>query len=227
MALREYKKTYLKDINKSIGFLGVPHNFFLQVKAGHLRQIAQKHFKDTSKLSILDVGCGVGLAHRYLIPHFQKLTGIDIEKSAISSARSNHPKVPYLQYDGKQLPFEKGTFDITFAICVMHHVNPLSWRKFLKEMKRVTRPNGLVVVFEHNPWNFLTLKAVNSCELDRDANLLTFPTMKRLFVETSFKTLQSAFIIFFPWRGRIFRFVERFLSWLPLGSQYYFVGKKY
>ena len=86
-------------------------------------------------------------------------------------------------------------------------------------MKRICRPGGLVAIFEHNPLNPLTRKAVRGCEFDRDAELLSRREAAALLTAADLRP-RSRFIEFFPWRSRLLRRVETRLGWLPLGAQY-------
>jgi SAM-dependent methyltransferase len=141
------------------------------------------------------------------------------------AARSN-PKGRYQSYSGEALPFSESAFDVVFAICVMHHVPPPGWGRFVQEMQRVTRPGGLTVVFEHNPKNPLTRRAVNRCPFDADAVLLPLRTTRALFEQAQLEVVERRYILFFPWQTRIFQWMEHRLRGLPLGGQYYVVGRK-
>lgn len=132
----------------------------------------------------------------------------------------------FLQFDGACLPFPDETFDVAFAVCVMHHVPPPQWRDFTVEMARVVKPGRLVIVFEHNPYNPLTRVSVSRCEFDRDATLLPRRQTYHLLKNAGMTELKDRFILFFPWSGKFWRGVERALHQLPLGAQYYVAGIK-
>jgi SAM-dependent methyltransferase len=217
---------YSRRVSEAVAFSGREHDFFLEVKARHLIEIARRHFDRTSALAVLDVGCGIGLLERFLAPHFQKLCGVDIAAAAIHEAKRNLPDVQFLVYDGSALPFRDGGFEIAFAVCVLHHVPPAAWERFLAEMFRVVKPGGVVVLFEHNPLNPLTRLVVSRCELDRDAVLLRAKTAQRLLRGAGLKSIERRYILFFPWRTWALRLLERALAWLPLGAQYCILGKK-
>ncbi len=72
----------------------------------------------------LDVGCGVGVTDAHLAGRFAELQGVDTSEEAIRRAAAANPGVLYRAYDGDRLPYEDETFDLAFAICVMHHVDP-------------------------------------------------------------------------------------------------------
>ncbi len=116
--------------------------------------------------------------------------------------------------------------DVTFAICVMHHVLPEGLGQFVGEMARVTKKGGLIAIFEHNPWNPLTQIAVSNCDMDDDAILLRTRQVEKLMGQAPVKVVEKKYILFTPFRGGLFRSLDRCLSWLPLGAQYFVAAKK-
>ena len=218
--------SYEEEIRSSISFIRQDVQFFTQAKARHLIELAERERGDASRLVALDVGCGVGLTDRWLAPIFGSLHGLDISKDAIDVAARNNPLVRYASYDGGSFPFSDAAFDLVFAICVMHHVDPPSRPAFVAEMARVTKADGLVVVFEHNPYNPLTRLVVRRCEFDEDVMLLPMPEVKQLLAGTGLSVADERYILFFPWDGTGVRRFERRLGRVPLGAQYFVAGRR-
>jgi SAM-dependent methyltransferase len=106
------------------------------------------------------------------------------------------------------------------AICVMHHVAPAEWAHFIREMRRVVRPGGLVCVIEHNPLNLLTRLAVSRCEFDREAVLLGAGTVRKLLVEGGLREIGAHYFLLLPSEAKSARRIENALSNVPLGAQY-------
>jgi SAM-dependent methyltransferase len=220
------KDTYQDEVQKSIDFLGQGLDFFVEIKANYLLDIARRRLGDPKSLSFLDVGCGLGLTDEYLKGEVGALHGIDVAAGVVDRAQERNPWAGYHIYDGARAPFLDEFFDLTFAICVLHHVNPPSWPSFVDELARVTKRGGLVVVIEHNPLNPLTRLAVSRCEFDEDAVLLRARRTRRLLAGAGLKVAEAPYIAFVPWRGRILRQAERGLSRLPLGAQYAVAGAR-
>ncbi len=163
---------YEDSVDRSIAFTGRSAAFFAQRKVQLLDRVAQTRLGALSSLSVLDVGCGTGTTDRALVTEVGELCGVDLSEEMLAVARKNVPGATFDPYDGKKLPFPDGTFDVALAVCVLHHV-PLGRRhQFLREMRRVTRPGGFLAVFEHNPLNPLTRRAVHDCEFDEGVVLL-------------------------------------------------------
>lgn len=221
----DYVETYKKEVQSSISFIGQEHDFFVNVKANLIKEIADKNFNNPEDIHLLDIGSGIGLIDHQISSKFKNLYGVDIEESIVEKAKEYNLGVNYTFYDGKKLPFKDNSIDFVFTINVMHHIPPEYWEQFVKEMQRVTRKDGIAAIFEHNPLNPLTKLAVSKCELDRGAVLLTKRKLKSLFIQ-KFKLIDEAYILFFPLKNNIFRSIETILKWIPLGAQYYIYGRK-
>ncbi len=222
----KYKDTYKDEVNKSTAFLGQDQDFFTQAKVRHMVEFSHHHHGDLQNMKILDVGCGVGTTIHFLQLAFGNIAGIDVSPGSIDTARERFDNVLFDVGSGTSIPHKDNTFDLVFAICVMHHIPPAEWSKVLPEMLRVTKPGGLIAIFEHNPYNPLTRIAVNNCEFDKDAVLLSRRTTARLYEQAKIPIIEQKYILFFPFERAILSSIEKGLSWLPLGAQYYVLGQK-
>jgi ubiquinone/menaquinone biosynthesis C-methylase UbiE len=219
-----YHHSYDAVVQSSIDFSGLSHDFFMAAKADILRDLMARHFGSGYKPTALDVGCGIGAFHPFARGMFGRLCGTDISAASIAQARQNHPDVEYEAYDGNILPYGDGTFDLAVTICVLHHVPPVRWLGFLREIRRVVRPGGLVCVIEHNPLNPLTRLAVMRCEFDRDAALLRAGQTRRLLEDAGLRQIVTRYFVLLPWATPFMRRIEHGLRKLPLGAQYVACG---
>lgn len=219
------KDSYRATVDRCVGFVGKDVDFFAAVKADFLGDAVRREFGHTERLRVLDVGCGHGIIHPHLRRYGFDLVGADTATEVLDIARAENPGIRYVGFDGKVLPFEARSFDVAYAVCVMHHVPPADWIGFLAEMRRVVRPGGMIAVFEHNPWNPLTRYVVASNEIDKDAVLLAAPRLRRLLERAGFTQVRSANILFTPFLHPLFRRLDMMLWWCPLGAQYFAVGR--
>ena len=195
------------------------HEYFSEYKIKFLSQI----FKHQAK-KILEYGCGVGANLKWISSYFPyaSLTGCDISKKSLDIAKKKFPTINFfsLEEDTSQL------FDLIFSANVFHHI-PVSERvKTIQTIYKKLSPGGYFVIFEHNPYNPVTRYLVNTCIFDKDAVLLTVNETKKLLKTTHFLNITHKYILFFPKILKKLRFVEPYLSWMPLGGQYCIVARK-
>lgn len=217
----EHGQQYNSSVNNALKFTGTDVDFFTRVKVDYLFDLLDKRFGKDSTPSLLDIGCGVGNFHPLLSKRLRSVHGIDVSEASINIARTNNPQVTYSVYEGEHLPFDDETFDVTLAVCVMHHVPVQHWQNFANEMKRVTKKSGMAVVFEHNPFNPLTMKVVNDCPFDEDAVLLKSAKTRELFERSEFDRIDRHFILSIPPISKTMRRLDSVLSGCPIGAQYY------
>ena len=214
-----YDANYRDVVQSSIDFSGLPHDFFMQAKADLLGRVLRRRLGAARVGHLLDVGCGVGTLHPYLTGLFDQISGVDISAPCIEEASQRCPQNSYA-VAAPGAPFPGGPYDVTLAVCTLHHVPPNGWRAFVADMVRVTRPGGLVCVIEHNPLNPLTRLAVNRCPFDADAVLLRSGRCKALLERAGGKNIETDFFLFLPTRMSLARRVEKLLRAVPLGAQY-------
>jgi SAM-dependent methyltransferase len=219
-----YRDRYREDLDRAVSFAGAPHDFFTRAKAGELVRLVRRHLGDPGRLEALDVGCGIGLTDRHLAGRFRALTGTDVSPGVLETAALENPGVRYELAERGRLPFDDGAFDLAFAVCVVQVVPSGDRPGFVAELARVTRPGGLVVVFEHNPYNPLTRLVVRRCEFGEDARMLGIAEADRLLRENGVAPIDRGFLLVFPSRRERVLAVERAVRRLPLGAQYYVAG---
>jgi SAM-dependent methyltransferase len=226
MEFDRYRDSYREELDEATSFAGAEAGFYTEVKAELLADLALRRLAAPAELKVLDAGCGPGETDRYLQPAFPKLTGVDVSAAMIEAAAERNPWATYRQVaPSEPLPFEDASFDLSFTICVLHHIEPGERDQFMGELARVTKPSGLVAVFEHNPNNPATRKVVRDCVFDEDVSLLRMRETLALMGRQGLACAERRFILFFPWRSSLFRATERGLARLPIGAQYYVAGR--
>jgi SAM-dependent methyltransferase len=90
---------------------------------------------------ILDVGCGVGLLMNYAP---DRIIGIDINVNNVDFCKSKGYQA--FEGDALNLNFADNSFDGVHSSHVMHVFTPDQAMTFVKEMCRVCRPGGKIVV---------------------------------------------------------------------------------
>jgi len=173
---------------------------------------------------ILDFGAGVGNSLAYLRQGFpdSEIVLLDPSARSLDIARSRFPgEADFRTFDGHNIPFETGYFDLVFTACVFHHIPPNEHVPLLGEIRRVMSSGGSFFIFEHNPYNPLTVHAVNTCPFDENAVLIGARTLRKRLATAGFQNAGTTYRIFFPRTLSELRPLEKFLAKLPLGAQYY------
>jgi ubiquinone/menaquinone biosynthesis C-methylase UbiE len=221
-----YVESYGQQIDDAVGFSGLKQDFFVKAKCEYLTRLTARHLGDNSKRDVLDLGCGIASYHSVLATAYKSLSGIDVSEKSVDYARKQNPGVAYSVYPGGRLPYDDASFDAIFAMCVMHHVPVQDWPVFVFEMKRVLKPGGLGMVFEHNPANPITRKITSDCPIDEDAVLLPTARTRGLFRDAGFKSIKSRSILSIPPLVKPLYPIDEMLGRIGLGAQYYVIGRK-
>jgi 2-polyprenyl-3-methyl-5-hydroxy-6-metoxy-1,4-benzoquinol methylase len=98
----------------------------------------------------LDVGCGEGRISRVLKECGYRVTAIDPVEKLISAAKQAGSADTYGIATAADLPFEKHSFDLAITYNVLMDVEDIS--AALKEIRRVLRPSGTLVISIVHPF---------------------------------------------------------------------------
>ncbi len=92
---------------------------------------------------ILDVGCGTG-ANLLMLSKYGDAEGVDVSEDALSFCHERGLQQVKLGA-AEALPYDDGTFDLVTALDVVEHLD--DDLAGLREMRRVLRPGGRVLLF--------------------------------------------------------------------------------
>ncbi len=164
--------------------------------------IFKDYIKDNDK--ILDLGCGNGRLLELFKDKDIEYVGIDNSEKLIEIAKNKFSifnfqfsiKPKFVVVDALNLPFENNYFDRIFSVAVLHHIPSKEYRlQFLKEARRVLRPDGLLILTVWNLWRRpKTLKSLIKYGLLKITGLSKFD-----FGD-----------VFVPWQNKILRYVHCF-----------------
>ncbi len=98
--------------------------------------------------SMLDIGTGTGAA----IEEFARADlpfayhGVDLSKPYLRRAQLRVPSAQFSQMNAEELAFADHSFDVVTSVYMFHELPHNARRKILREMIRVLRPGGLLVI---------------------------------------------------------------------------------
>ncbi len=217
-----YREVHAANIKVS----GEAPEYFADYKMRDFAAVVASH-GSSLKGRYLDFGCGVGNSARPFREHLPEaqLLAADVSPQSLAQLKETHGhQVDTLLITGDSLPLSDSSLDGAFACCVFHHIPPQDHLASLRELRRVLRPGAPLMVYEHNPFNPLTVRAVNTCPLDENAILIKAAEMGSRLVSAGFKQVDYNYRVFFPSALKRLRGLEDKIRWLPLGAQYFVVG---
>nr|MDQ3341906.1 class I SAM-dependent methyltransferase [Myxococcota bacterium] len=97
---------------------------------------------------LLDIGCGTGRTlHQLARAHPSLgLWGVDLSPAYVKVARERARDATIAVENAEALPFADGAFDIVTSVYLFHELPRNARRNVVREMHRVLRPGGLLVI---------------------------------------------------------------------------------
>ena len=118
--------------------------------------------------TVLEIGTGKGRFLVELARHVSAVTTVDIAAEEQRSARLNaryagvEEKVRFVVRDAARLPWRAATFDAAVTMNAMHHIR--RFKQVLKELLRVVKPGGKIVLADFSPRGFQILAREHRAE---------------------------------------------------------------
>jgi ubiquinone/menaquinone biosynthesis C-methylase UbiE len=113
------------------------------------RRMARRAGVDLTGARILDAGCGSGLGLALIAETYRpsRLVGIDLMPEQVERAIARGvPGAEIRVGDITAIDEPDASFDAVFVFGILHHVP--AWRAALRELARVLRPGGILLVEE-------------------------------------------------------------------------------
>jgi phosphatidylethanolamine/phosphatidyl-N-methylethanolamine N-methyltransferase len=156
----------IQAIEKAYGrYVKIYDAVFGRMFLPRLRHVIEKLVLSPGQ-SVLEVGVGTGISLP-LYPAGVRVVGVDVLDAMLARAKAKLPgintqSVLLAKMDGRRLAFKDSVFDHSIVAHVVSVAdNP---HEILKEMQRVTRPGGSIVIINHfrseNPASLALLKAL-------------------------------------------------------------------
>lgn len=141
----------------SYGRLARLQDYVIEPMNAPLRAIGLRMFPPSNGMRVLDVGCGTGAQLQHYAAAGCVVTGIDLSEAMLGRARTRLGDAADLRIaEAAHLPFDDAAFDLVTATLVVHEVAADDRQVVVKEMRRVVRADGrlLITDFHPGPWRF-------------------------------------------------------------------------
>jgi SAM-dependent methyltransferase len=221
----DYAQNYDEALNQGLSATGEGKDYFAQ---GRIRWLAPRLSELGERPSrLMDYGCGDGSTSEFLLAMNQEssVIGVDTSEKSLELATRKYGGerasfCPIAQYE------PRGELDLVYCSGVFHHIPVAERASAMDYIWRSLRPGGIFSLWENNPWNPGTRYVMWRIPFDRDAITLTPPEAASLVQTNSFEILRRDSLFYFPKQLKWLRWIEPYLSGLPLGGQYHVLCRK-
>lgn len=97
---------------------------------------------------VLDIACGSGYGTDILGENAESVLGVDIDGETIRKCRETYrnDRLRFVQGSVEKIPAEDAAFDVVVSFETIEHVDEQLQKQFLREIRRVLRPGGLLII---------------------------------------------------------------------------------
>ena len=224
-----YADRYSKIIAEGARASGETYEYMVELRTGLFGKATAEALTPVPGPAILDFGCGTGYTVEQLAKRFPKaqLFGFDTSRESIVQAASRGiHRATFTHGDEYPLPYKDASFDAIYSNGTFHHIPPPERAQWMKELARILKRKGLLVVFENNPLNPLMMQAMRRTPFDRDADPIRAGKLAAIMKGVGLEPGNPYYYFFFPRRLKWLRFSEPLLQFMPFGAQYFLKARK-
>ena len=148
---------------------------------------------------ILDIGCG---SFPYFLAHTAFAEKFEIDQIPLPQQTASELKIESFTLDLEiepRLPFENDYFESVTLLAVVEHLDPALMAKLFKEIYRVLKPEGMVILTTPAAWSDGLLKfmarigLVSAEEIHEHAYAYTLPLLGWYFGQAGFEMTKTKF----------------------------------
>ena len=187
----------------------------------HLGSILPQFTNDGAK-KVLDFGSGPGIMSVF----FDNYVGVDSDQSRIAMASQAFPEKEFVHIDmitpySGILPFENHTFELVLFNDCIHHISNTNFHFILKEIDRILKPDGMILVREPNrnttPATYLITELLENGDYVRNSQEYTalFPNYLQMYEKHHYEYIRDYVLLGF--RKNLIG-DEPILEWSYVGS---------
>ncbi len=124
-----------------------------------------------------ELGCGPGHVTRYLREREIDISGVDLSAEMVARARALNPGITFHQGDMRALPVPDAMWAGIVAFYSLIHISRAEMVATLRELRRVLRPGGLLLLSFHLGDDFLHLDELWDQKVNVDFHHFRTPEM--------------------------------------------------
>lgn len=222
---------YKKLVEDSLKGTGFDIEYITEYKIKDLKTEISFYFQKEDEFNILDFGCGIGLSTQYIEKEFPKsnVFACDISEKSIEKAifSNKNARTQFKICNGKELPFSE-KFDVIFLGNVIRHIPRENQKETLQLLKNSLKENGIILMYEFNPFNPVTLYyyMIDDYRYDPNVKIMTTFYARKLFKSIGFSSVKTRYSYFIPNVFKKLLFLEKYMRKIPIGANYYIVVQK-
>ena len=101
---------------------------------------------------VLDAACGEGYGSGLLSQYAEAVVGMDLDQTTVDNANEKYgtKNLSFIQGNIASLPFGDASFDVVISFETVEHVDEKTQKDFLKEIQRVLKTNGVLIMSTPN-----------------------------------------------------------------------------
>lgn len=125
----------------------------VEVFARHIREKVVSDSGLSPGAKVLDMACGTGAQSIAFAKHGFSVVGVDLSPDMLARAKrkvGNDDDVTFLCLDASRVPFADSEFDLATISFGLHDMPEEIGVAVLKEMRRVTKPAGKIVIVDYD-----------------------------------------------------------------------------
>jgi len=109
------------------------------------------HLENTHEIRILDVCCGTGAVIQAFAERYPAAmaVGYDFSAGMLQKAKEKAAGLTLIQGDAAALAFKADSFDVVCCSHALYELKGQARYDTLQEMKRIIKPDGMVLLMEH------------------------------------------------------------------------------
>lgn len=148
---------------------------------------------DLKSRAVLDLGCGTGRWCQFYDRCGAQITGLDISEEIVAYNRKIFPGWTFIASDILKLPYPADFFDFVNAVIVLEYVPNAEKQDVLKELDRILKPGGTLLVLDP--------VSQNQSRENTEASCLSVPEWEKLFRNARFEMLAQQPLHAYPLVG--------------------------